>query len=159
MSTFAGFEKFLENINAFSAEKVVEQQLVLDKAEIVIMVKLQLESGIDGNDDPVYLYRRGARRKDYARYTIQQKDMFGVGIASITDHITNYMSGEFYNSIYVDVYSNGNFEVKSRSSLYELIKFRSGADIINLSPSSEQWLFEQYIAPDIQAEINSLFYA
>jgi hypothetical protein len=158
MSTFAGFEKFLQNIRSFSAEKEVEKQLILDKAEIVIMVKLQLESGIDGNDDPVYLYRHGQRRRSYARYTIQQKDMFGVGIASITEHITNYMSGGFYSSIYVDIYSNGNFEVKSSSWLYETIKYRSGADIINLSPSSEQWLLEQRIEPDIQKEINNLFY-
>jgi hypothetical protein len=153
-----GLLKFIDNIKNFSAEEVVTEELTLDKNEIVIMVRLQLESGIDGNDDKVYLYRRGARRYNYARYTIQQKDIFGSGIGAITDHITNYMTGNFYNSIYVEVYSDASFQVKSTDWIYEIIKERSGADIIRLSPESEAYLFKHTIGPDIQKQINKLYF-
>lgn len=138
--------------------EVVEVELKLEEKEIVKMVQSQLAKGFDGNDERVYLTRRGQKTYNYARYTLWRKDVFGQGIGSITDHITNYMSGQFYNSLYVQFNGDDDFEVKSNNTLIWLIKERSGDAIINLSYESEQYLYQNEIAPDIQQVINQLFY-
>ena len=53
---------------------------------------------------------------------------------------------------------DGSWQVQSNSPLIGLIKERSGAAIINLSPESTRFLFEERMAPLLQEEINELFY-
>jgi len=154
-----GLLKFISNIRNFFVEKEVAEELALDKDEIVKMVRLQLAKGIDGDGLPVYLKRHGGIFYYYAPSTKRKKDIFGVGLGSVTDPITNYMTGGFYRSIYVDVNKDATFEVKSTSYLYDLIKFRSGENIINLNPESEEYLIWNKVAPDFQEEINKLYFS
>lgn len=154
-----GLERFLAKIREwYPAEKEIQEFIEVYSPDIVNAVRVQLASGIDGNGDLVYLFRHGKRMLIYARYTIQRKDMFGSGLGSVTDRITNFMSGTFYESIFVQSYSDGSFQVLSSDPLYELIKERSGADIINLSPEAEEFIFTEKIAPKLQAGINAIFY-
>lgn len=159
---FNGFKEFIRRIRSFiaGAPQELTEDLSLSKEEMVKMVKLQLAKGMDGNGQPVYLTRPlgGKRFNFYAPKTIQKKLKYGVGLGSVTEPITNYMSGSFYNSIYVNVMDNGNWEIMSSSPLFELIKIRSGEDIINLSIESERYLVENRIAPEFQAEINRLYF-
>ena len=152
-----GLKKFIENLKKFSAPKEVEKEVRVEVQEIVKMVQRQLALGVDGNSNKVYLIRYGIEHYDYAPRTIRNKSQIG-GLGSFTDHITNYMSGRFYNSLFVEVYNGGSFEVMSNSPLIEIIKERSGPDIIKLSRESEQYLFEHQIAPDLQETIDELFY-
>ena len=156
-----GLEKLIARLTAFKPElpKVVEKELRLEEKEIVKMVRSQLAKGFDGNDEPVYLInKRGQKHYNYHKYTLWRKDVFGHGIGSITDHITNFMSGQFYNSLYVEFKDGDDFEVKSNSPLIWLIKERSGDAIINLSWESEQFLWQNEVAPDLQEVINELFW-
>ena len=157
-SRFSGFRKFIQKVKTFIPEEEVAQELRLDAAEIVKMVKLQLARGLDGDGNRVTLKRHGETFGTYAPRTIRRKDAFGGTLSGVTEVITNYMSGRFYDSIKVEVLSDSNFEVYSTSPLYDIIKYRSGENIINLSPESERYLFENMVAPDLQEEINRLYF-
>jgi len=152
-----GLRKFITKIQRFNAERELQNTLVRDSKDIVNSVKINLSRGLDGNDEPVYLIRHGSKQYTYAIRTIQNKDIFGVGLGSVTENITNYKSGAFYNSIYLQVNSDGTFQVLSSDSKFELIKYRSGEAIINLSPTMELFLLEEKIAPLLQAEIDEIF--
>jgi len=147
-NNFVGFRKFIKKVKQFEAPKELEEVLEVESRDIVNAIKIQLSRGIDGNGENVYLTRPIGGRKFY-NY---------VGLGAVVDHITNYMSGGFYNSIFVETFSDGSWQVKSDSPLIGLIKERSGPDIINLSPESTRFLFEEKMAPLLQEEINELFY-
>jgi len=159
MGMFEGFKKFLAKIRKFIVEDEVEQELRLDAKEIVNMVRLQLARGISGSGQPVTLKRYNMEFNYYSPMTIATKRKRGIGLGSVTSTITNYMSGNFYNSIRVEIYTDASFQVYSISPLYDIIKYRSGEDIINLTTESEQYLFQHRIAPDLQQEINRLYFA
>jgi hypothetical protein len=161
-SALDGITKFIENVKNF-IKNLDDQSVgktIIDQSEIVKMVRIQLAKGIDGNDLPVYLVRPmpdGARFTYYAYATEKKKLSSGVGLGSVTDVVTNFMSGGFYESLYVEILPKGYFEVRSSSELWDIIKVRSGEDIINLSPSSAQFLLENQVAPDFQQVINELY--
>jgi hypothetical protein len=159
MAKFNGFKRFLQKIRNFIAAKEVDEEIKLDSGEIVKMVQLQLAKGTDGLGEPVYLIRDGQEHFDYALRTIRRKNSLSGSIGSITDHITNYMSGRFYSSLFVETYGDGSWQVRSNSPLIDLIKTRSGQAIIDLSPESQRYLLKNKIAPDLQAEIKKLFLA
>ena len=153
---FKGFEEVEKRLKGFLAKQEIKKEITIERAEIVKMVQNQLARGFDGNGEPVYLTRNNVRVKGYAHRTILKKAKMS-GLASIISHVTNFMSGNLYRSLYVFVYDNGEFEIRSRSPLIEIIKGRSGPDIIELSPESERFLFQNKIAPDLQDTIDELF--
>jgi len=160
MAKFNGFKRFLQKIRTFIAAKEVDEEIKLDSGEIVKMVQIQLARGTDGLGEPVYLTDMfGKKKYYYAMRTIRRKDIIGIGLGSITDHITNYMTGAFYQSLFVETYGDGSWQVLSDSPLIELIKQRSGDAIIDLSPESQRYLLQNKIAPDLQMEIDKLFLA
>lgn len=154
--SFKGFEMVEKRLKGFLAKQEMKKEITIERAEIVKMVQNQLARGFDGNGEPVYLTWKGETRTHYAPNTILKKSKMG-GLASIISHVTNFMTGNFYRSLYVFVYDNGEFEIRSRSPLIEIIKGRSGPDIIELSPESERFLFQNKIAPDLQNTIDELF--
>jgi hypothetical protein len=159
-NNFKGFRKFITKVKQFEAPQELEEVLVVESKDIVNAIKIQLSRGIDGNGENVYLTRPigGPKFYSYAKRTIQRKDMFGAGLGSVVNHVTNYMNGGFYNSIFVETFSDGSWQVQSNSPLIGLIRERSGPSIINLSPESTRFLFEERMAPLLQEEINELFY-
>jgi hypothetical protein len=161
-SVLTGIKKVLDNIKAFQAtlDQKLDYQIRIEEGEIVKMVQNQLSRGIDGNDNLVYLIRpmpTGEKYNYYAYATEVRKTKYGSGLGSVTDVITNYMSGGFYASLYAESTGNGGWEVKSSSPLWEIIELRSGEDIIKLSPTSEKFLFENRIAPDLYEAIYNLY--
>jgi hypothetical protein len=154
-----GLLTFMKKLVNWRPQEELEDVLIVESKDIVNAVKLQLSKGIDGNGEKVFLMRMGGKFYHYARRTVQRKDMFGVGLGAETDRITNYQTGAFYNSIFVEIFHDGSFQVLSTSPLINIIKARSGDNIINLNPESEMFLFEAKMAPLLQQEINELFLA
>jgi len=157
-NNFKGFRRFIQKVKKFEPPQELEEVLEVESRDIVNAVKLQLSRGIDGNGENVYLQKLAGKSYSYAARTIKNKDIVGVGLGAVTDHITNYMRGNFYNSIFVETFDDGSWQVQSNSPLIGLIRERSGAAIINLSPESTRFLFEEKMAPLLQEEINELFY-
>lgn len=69
------------------------------------MIREQLEQGKDGDDKPATIFGRSG----YSPRTVEIKKANGSGLGAVTDRITNYMTGEFYNSL----------EVKTEGQVFE----------------------------------------
>jgi hypothetical protein len=139
-----GFELFLDKLDSFiSSGKLegMEEQIIKSREkDICDAVREQLEMGINGDGKPVYLIRDGEEQYDYAYETIRKKKKMA-GLSGQISPISNYWTGDFYESLYVEVYEGGNFEVLSSDPKFNLIKARSGENIINLSPENMERLF------------------
>ena len=156
-----GFEYFLARMDKFiSTGKISEvffDVMEYDSKEITDMVRKQLMMGIDGNGESVYLTRPigGKKYTYYAYRTEYNKLKYGVGLGAQVDPISTYKSGAFYESLYVEVFKDGSFQVLSSDEKFELIKARSGPAIIDLNEESEIFLFGQKIGPDFQIAITN----
>jgi hypothetical protein len=72
------------------------QTIISDNLEALpVYLKQQLAAGKDGNDEPNTIFGRSG----YSPRTVEIKEANGVGLGAVTDRITNYSSGEFYNTV------------------------------------------------------------
>lgn len=130
--------------------EVIAQEIIYELHDVIVsLVKLQMEKGVGGDDNPVRLYGLG-----YAPSTIEIKSEFGVGLGAEIRWVTNYMSGEFYNSLFLQQ-SGENFEILSSSPLYDKIIARSGKQLLQLNTVSRQILQEEYVIPMLQERLNN----
>jgi hypothetical protein len=154
---FEGFKSFVERLKRFinggRIEEITAEVIEIEAADIVTQVRKQLQMGIDGNGNPVYLMRHGRKEYEYALSTIRKKEKIGAQI----DPISNYHSGAFYGSIYVQVNPDDSFDILSSDWKYGLIKARSGNDILGLSLESQEFLFGQKIGPEIEIRVLNAF--
>lgn len=91
----------------------------------------QLAQGKDGNNEPVLLNGN----PEYAPFTIEIKDRFGKGLGAVTDRVTNYMTGAFYQDMKTSV-ENDAFETVSDVPYFDDIIERSGSIVMELDESS-----------------------
>lgn len=76
------------------------QEIVADNADkITPYVLQQLAAGKDGDDKPVTIFGR----RGYSPKTVEIKKANGRGLGAVTDRITNYMTGEFYETMFTKV--------------------------------------------------------
>lgn len=109
----------------------------------------QLEQGLDGNDNKVTSTRRGGTFDYYADRTIQEKERYGIGLGSFTDWITNYMTGDFHQSLKLEI--NGTeFEFKSDVSYFDTIIARSGEIILHLSKENCELFSRNILFPQLK---------
>lgn len=152
-----GLKKFIQKIHTFVTTGRVTELLIetieADSADIVRRVQYQLSIGVDGNGEPVYLIRWGGKHLDYAPSTIATRRKKGMP----TSPISNYWSGEFYESIYVQVNQDGSFQMQASDWKYDLIRKRSGPNIIQLNPESQVFLFGQEIGPQFKVKVKNAF--
>lgn len=127
----------------FNLSKEIE--IVIKKHELVIvkMVRAQLASGIDADKKKV----RIGKSLKYKASTIRRKKSMK-GLASVTTHITNYMSGYFYNYMYVSAKGSA-FEVKSHVDYFGAIISRSGKRIMDLTNENRIYFVENILNPEI----------
>lgn len=58
-------------------------------------LRQQLASGKTGDDEPATIFGRSG----YSPRTVAIKQANGEGLGAVTDHVTNYMTGDFYRSL------------------------------------------------------------
>lgn len=150
-----GFLDIINKIESFSFAEEVQKIVYIEDDEVLALVRGQMSIGKDGNGNPIHLERG---RTTYKRVTIELKEIYGVGIGKETRWITLYMTGEFYNSLFVEYQKNGEFSILSRDPKSEKIILRSGDDVLKLNQenlaSIQASAFEF-----IQTDFNKIFNA
>lgn len=142
-----------DKLKAFNFEEKIQFALLQNDDYIIQLIKNQLELGKDGDDNDVRLYNS----LTYSPFTVEIKEKYGSGIGRITDVITNYMSGGFYDSLSFKILERDEFEVYSNSPLVDKIKSRSGQNIININKFSAA-LIQEKVQPIVQELIQQIFY-
>lgn len=105
----------------------------------------QLAQGRDGNDEPVLLNGN----PEYAPFTIEIKEQVGKGLGAVTDRVTNYMTGAFYQDMKTTV-ENDAFETTSDVPYFDDIIERSGSVVMELDESSRTEFGQNVTLPAIK---------
>lgn len=134
-------------------EQIIRDVLLEHSEHILALVKLQMEKGIDGEGQPVTLYGN----PEYHPRTIKEKQQFGYGLGAETQWVTNYMSGEFYDSLYIEPTPDGSFHILSSDPKADKIITRSGAQILQLNNTSREFLMNDFIIPEVAARIEAIY--
>lgn len=139
----------IKKLNEIDIPVAYENALIENERVIIEFVQEQLASGRTGTGEPTTLY--GVT--EYDPFTVRDKKQFGVGLGRVTDRITLYMTGAFYEQMYTTA-QKGTFSVKSRVPYFEDIILRSGPEVMHLTPEDMESLMEIWINPIIQQVIN-----
>lgn len=142
-----GLLQAIENLQSFSFVEAADSVTQYSSQEILDIIRFQLEHGINGDGERLYLINPNTGRKSfrYSATTVQNKLQFGYGIGAIVENITLYDTGEFYSSLYVRILENGDFEVSSTDAKYPLLIEKSGDKILTISPEADDVLQERYL--------------
>jgi hypothetical protein len=138
MLNLKNLEAIMQGLSAFSAHDEVER-IVDDNNEVLVQLERdQLSEGIDKDGNP--------RADSYAPFTVKMKDIYGQGIGKITDHVTFYMTGSLYESLFYK--SEGDeFEFTSPLPTYDKMIERIGEDEFGLSPDKRLYFAEEKVLP------------
>ena len=158
---FANTIRQLNNMVRFN--EIAESMDIINKnqALIVWMVQQQNLEGIDGTGEPKTLlrYKKGKPiiSEEYSQLTIAEKNIMS-GNAAITDRITHYMSGEFYDSMYL-IQEGTSFNVISDVNYYNDIIAHSGngSKIMELTEENLQLFYDDVLIPELKKRFDSQF--
>jgi hypothetical protein len=138
MLDLTNLETIIEGLKTFNAHDEVEK-IVDDNHEVIVQLERdQLSEGIDkdGNE----------RIDSYAAWTIAEKNRYGEGIGAITDHVTFYMTGTMYESLFYKSVGD-EFEVTSPLETYDKMIERIGEEEYGLSPDKRLYFAEEKLMP------------
>jgi hypothetical protein len=121
-------ENRIQKLQAFDFGQELETIVSENIDKLPTYIKEQLAAGRDGNDEPAKIFDRDT----YSPATIEIKKAEGQGLGAVTDRITNYMTGEFYNSITERV-EGQVFEADSDVSYFGDIRLRSSDALLNIN--------------------------
>jgi hypothetical protein len=138
MLDLKNLEAIMQGLSAFSAHDEVER-IVDDNNEVLVQLERdQLSEGIDKDGN--------LRADSYAPMTVAIKNEYGRGIGAITDHVTFYMTGSLYESLFYK--SEGDeFEFASPLPTYDKMIERIGEDEFGLSPDKRLYFAEEKVLP------------
>lgn len=116
-------------------------RIIIDNGDwLISKLKQQLSKGIDADFAPA-LAKYGPF---YADATVLSKERHGVGIGKETGFVTNYMTGEFYMSLDLEVYDN-DFIFTSTVPYFQDILDRSKTHRIVELNNQDLAYFSKYI--------------
>ena len=138
MLDLTNLETIIEGLKTFNAYDEVER-IVDDNHEVIVQLERdQLSEGIDKDGNP--------RNDSYAPMTIALKNEYGKGLGAVTDHVTFYMTGTLYESLFYK--SDGEeFTVTSPLETYDKMIERIGEDEYGLSPENRLYFAEEKLMP------------
>lgn len=140
----------LANLKAFSFEAEISA-IISENTDIILwLLQSQLSKGLDGEGSPVTIYGKPF----YSGFTVQEKLKYGSGLGKEVGWITNYMSGAFYNSMYV-VVEGDNIRVLSGIDYFPEIIKQSGIRIMKLSSPSLRIFREEVLLPQLRQRIKA----
>lgn len=131
-------ENIIKGLSSLNTHDEVER-IVDDNNEVLVQLQRdQLSEGIDitGNE----------RVDHYAPMTIAIKNEYGRGLGAVTDHVTFYMTGSMYESLFYK--SEGDeFAITSPLETYDKMIDRIGPDKFGLSPEQRLYFAENVTLP------------
>lgn len=141
----------IEALELFDIEKEIIDIINKNGYYITALLRLQLQEGKDGNDEPVTVFGRDF----YADSTVFDKERHGVGLGKQTEFITNYKSGAFYMSL-VTITEGRFFKTESSLSYFNDILARSGDVIMKLNKKHLLQFKEEILIPELRLRFKAM---
>jgi hypothetical protein len=108
----------------------------------------QLEAGKDGHGQSATIFDS----TEYRPRTIAIKKEKGVGLGAVTDRVTNYMSGDFYHSLKMEM-EGQVFEADSDVSYFGDIRLRSQDSLLEVDEPNRKEFAETVTLPAIKESL------
>lgn len=144
------FKNRIAALQAFDFGQELNNIVEKNADKIPDILAQQLALGKDGAGEPVTL--NGSQ--EYAPFTIEIKERFGKGLGAVTDRVTNYMTGAFYQDMKTTV-ENDAFETTSDVPYFDDIIERSGSIVMELDESSRIEFGQQVTLPAIKEALKN----
>lgn len=136
----------LKSIQQFDVEKETIDIINENKEFILYLLRNQMATGIDGDGNLV----RAKYGTFYSDRTVREKEgAYAFGLGRETNVVTNYMTGQFYDSIQL-ASSGTDFVFSAGVPYYEEILLRSGKQIMKLNAESSKELLNAVIFPQLE---------
>lgn len=146
------FYNKIVRLQTFDVLKETMEIINANAEEIKVLLINQLQRGKDGKKQNVTVFGRDY----YADKTVFEKERHGVGLGKLTEWITNYMTGSFYNSLVVKT-SGTVFDIKGEVEYFPDIIKRSGTVIMQLDIDSLEIFKQKFLAPQLKARFSKHF--
>lgn len=138
----------IERLQAFDFGREMEEIVADNLDKITPMVREQLEAGKDGEDKPNTIFGRFG----YSPKTVEIKQANGEGLGAVTDRITNFMSGDFYESMRTEM-EGRVFEEDSDVSYFGDITLYSSPALLDLDEEHRKEFGENITLPAIKERL------
>ncbi|QES88869.1 hypothetical protein [Rhizosphaericola mali] len=122
-------QNLIQSLSKFDFETEQERIVSDNKDLLTTFLTNQLSMGLDGNDENI--------QPQYAPFTIEIKEKYGQGLGAITDRVTFFMTGAFYQGLQSSV-GAGVFSFTSPVSYLQDIINRSGQKVLELNIHSRE---------------------
>jgi hypothetical protein len=139
------FQNRIEKLRAFDFGQEMQTIVENNSDKLAGYIREQLSQGIDGDGKPVQIFDR----LEYRPLTIEIKQREGIGLGAVTDRITNYMSGAFYESLKVQT-EGQVFEADSDVSYFGDIRLRSSDSLLEIDEANRKEFAENVTLPGIK---------
>lgn len=137
---FSNLRKRIQKLEAFDLELEVTKVVKENSDWLISRLRQQLAKGVDADGAPAL-----AKYGDfYADRTVLEKTRYGTGLGREVDRVTNYMTGNFYMSLEVEVEEN-DFIFTSTVPYFEDILTRSKTHRIVELNNQDLAYFSKYI--------------
>lgn len=144
------FENTINKMQAFDFGQELLTIVADNTEKLADYVKEQLAVGTDGDDKPNTIFGR----KGYSQKTVEIKQANGVGLGAETSYITNYMTGEFYNTLLMKTEAD-TFEADSPVSYFGDITLYSSEDLLKVDEIHRKDFGETVTLPGISEALLS----
>ena len=131
-------ENIINGLQSFNSHDEVVK-IIDDNHDVLVQLqKDQLSEGIDNT---------GQQRKDaYTPFTIAEKNMYGQGLGAVTDHVTFFMTGSLYESLFYKI-EGDEFAITSPLETYDKMVERVTDEKFGLSPEQRLYFAEEKLLP------------
>jgi hypothetical protein len=148
----SNLRKRINKLERFDIESEVKRIIEQNGDWLLSKLRQQLSRGKDADGAPAL----AVFGPFYADRTVLHKEFHGVGLGKRTDVVTNYMSGNFYLSLDIQV-SNNNFVFTSNVPYFGDILQRSRTHRIVELNNQDLAFFSKYILyPQLRQSFNGL---
>lgn len=142
------FAERIAKLQAFDFGQALQTAVEDNADKLPSMIREQLEEGKDGNDKPNTIFGRNG----YSPRTVEIKQANGVGLGAVTDRVTNYMTGAFYESL--EMKTEGQLiEADSDVPYFGDITLYSDGALLDVDKDHRLEFAENYTMPSVEAQL------
>lgn len=140
-------ENIINGLTSFNTKEEVEK-IIEDNNEVLVQLQRdQLSEGVDitGNERVDY----------YAPMTMAIKNEYGKGLGAVTDHVTFYMTGSLYESLFFKQ-SGDDFQITSPLETFDKMIDRISPDKYGLDEEKRKYFAEEKLLPQFAEKFKEI---
>lgn len=142
------FKSLIDNLAAFDFGRSMQTAVDGNADKLPDMVREQLTAGKDGdgNDNKIF------GSDTYAAKTIDIKKKEGKCLGAVTDYITNFMTGDFYESLEMKP-EDGALDMDSDVPYFGDIRLYSSPALLEVDEDNRRTFANEYVMPAVEEDL------